>query len=68
MNKLNNKIKAVLAVIGFLLSLTIIAYCTLHYPDFIGLLLLGGAAVFGIWTVYGAALNYFEIQDKLKNK
>jgi len=68
MNKLNNKIKAVLAVIGFLLSLTIIAYCVLHYANFIGWLLLGGATLVGFWIIYRVAFDYFEFQDKLKNK
>lgn len=60
MNKLHNKIKAMLAVVFTLGATAALVYGMFHYADFIGALLITVAMAMGIVFLYKRFLEVFN--------
>ena len=66
-NNMNNKIKALLTVVGFLLTLTLLSLGVMYYAEIMGYIIVGGALILCLWIAYNIALEYYNTKDKLNN-
>ena len=67
-NNMNNKIKALLTVIGFLLTLTLLSLGIMYYADVMSYIIVSGALILCLWVAYNIALEYYNAKDKLNNE
>jgi len=65
---MNNKIKALLTVIGFLLTLTLLSLGIMYYADVMSYIIVSGALILCLWVAYNIALEYYNAKDKLNNE
>jgi hypothetical protein len=64
---MNNKIKALVTVVGFLLTLTLISLGVKYYAEIMGYIIVGSALILCLWIAYNIALEYYNSKDKFNN-
>jgi len=63
---MNNKIKAALTLVGFIIILILLAFGVTYYAEIMGYTIIAGALVLCLWVAYNIALEYYNAKDKLK--
>lgn len=65
---MNNKIKALLSLIGFLSILTALSLGLEYFPDIMLYVIVGLAFILCLWVAYNIALEYYNAKDRLNEE